>query len=376
MTWSQTSTVGVGHRVVGLGHDAGVVVEAVEPAVGRDGVVDHRLGVGFLRDVDLDEGRLAAGGADRGRRSPGRRPRRTRRRRPWRPRSANICAATRPMPPPAPVMIVTLSASRILAGPSLASRAPASYVPCRAPARASRAVSLHPCDWRSHMAPAADMIRGGRRRRRRARQRAACGGPGARQRPRRGRASRRCCCARYRFDRPTMDALLAADPELDVFEAAALGTLDRVRASGSRTIPTARRRFSPDGFTALHFAAFFGKPEAARVLLEAGAVGRRLHRATTFANQPLHAAAAGRHIEVCRVLLAAGADVNATQHGGLHAAPRGGPARRRRDGRAVPVGRCGSDDRGRATAAHRPTSPTPPVMSTSRAAFARSPARI
>jgi len=35
-----------------------------------------------------------------------------------------------------------------------------------------------------------------------------------------------------------------------------------------------------------------------------------------FANQPLHAAAAGRHIEVCRVLIAAGADVNATQHGG------------------------------------------------------------
>ena len=35
-----------------------------------------------------------------------------------------------------------------------------------------------------------------------------------------------------------------------------------------------------------------------------------------FANQPLHAAAAGRHAEVCRLLLAAGADVNATQHGG------------------------------------------------------------
>ena len=44
-------------------------------------------------------------------------------------------------------------------------------------------------------------------------------------------------------------------------------------------------------------------------------------------NQPLHAAAAGRHAEVCRLLLAAGADVNATQHGGhapLHEAAASG----------------------------------------------------
>ncbi|MEX2183853.1 MAG: ankyrin repeat domain-containing protein, partial [Chloroflexota bacterium] len=49
--------------------------------------------------------------------------------------------------------------------------------------------------------------------------------------------------------------------------------------------------------------------------------------ANDFANQPLHAAAAGRHVEVCRVLLTAGADVNATQHGGyapLHEAAGSG----------------------------------------------------
>ena len=43
--------------------------------------------------------------------------------------------------------------------------------------------------------------------------------------------------------------------------------------------------------------------------------------------QPLHSAAAGRHIEVCRVLVAAGADVNARQHGGftpLHEAAQHG----------------------------------------------------
>ncbi len=131
--------------------------------------------------------------------------------------------------------------------------------------------------------------------------------------------------ARYRFDRPVMDALLAADPDLDVFEAAALGRIDRLRA---RLLddPDAATAFSPDGFTALHLAAFFGKPEVARLLIDAGA---RVDSYTTneFANQPLHAAAAGRNVEVCRVLLAAGADVDATQHGGytpLHEAAQHG----------------------------------------------------
>ena len=35
--------------------------------------------------------------------------------------------------------------------------------------------------------------------------------------------------SRYRFDRATTDALLAVDPELDVFEATALGYIDRLR---------------------------------------------------------------------------------------------------------------------------------------------------
>lgn len=130
--------------------------------------------------------------------------------------------------------------------------------------------------------------------------------------------------ARYRFDRPTMDVLLAADPELDVFEAAALGRLDRLK--DRLTFSDAATAYSPDGFTALHLAAFFGRAEAVRILLEAGASVAAYTR-NTFANQPLHAAAAGRHVEVCRLLLGAGADVNATQHGGyapLHEAAQHG----------------------------------------------------
>ena len=131
--------------------------------------------------------------------------------------------------------------------------------------------------------------------------------------------------ARYRFDRAVTDALLAADPELDVFEAATLGYLDRLRER-LEADPGAVSAFSPDGFTALHFAAFFGKAEAARMLLDQGA-SVDVYTRNPFANQPLHAAAAGRHLEVSRVLIAGGADVNATQHGGytpLHEAAQHG----------------------------------------------------
>jgi uncharacterized protein len=131
--------------------------------------------------------------------------------------------------------------------------------------------------------------------------------------------------SRYRFNRETTDALLAADPELDVFEATALGYIDRLR-DRLMADPASATAFSPDGFTALHFAGFFGKIEAARELISAGA-SVDVYTTNDFANQPLHAAAAGRHLEVCRALLGAGADVNATQHGGytpLHEAAQSG----------------------------------------------------
>jgi ankyrin repeat protein len=131
--------------------------------------------------------------------------------------------------------------------------------------------------------------------------------------------------SRYRFDRATTDALLAADPELDVFEAAALGYIDRVRERLAED-PGRARAFSADGFTALHLAAFFGKVEAAKALIEAGADVGAVSR-NEMRVQPLHSAAAGRHLEVCRLLIAAGADVDATQRlefTPLHAAAQHG----------------------------------------------------
>lgn len=131
--------------------------------------------------------------------------------------------------------------------------------------------------------------------------------------------------SRYRFDRATTDALLAVDPDLDVFEAATLGYLDRLRDRLAED-PERALAFSTDGFTALHLAAFFGKTECARALIAAGA-GVDVISRNDMHVQPLHSAAAGRHHEVCRLLIAAGADVNARQRHDwtpLHAASQHG----------------------------------------------------
>jgi hypothetical protein len=134
-----------------------------------------------------------------------------------------------------------------------------------------------------------------------------------------GTACRHCCCRGI--------ALLAADPELDVFEATVLGYIDRLRERLDED-PARATAFASDGFTALHLAAFFGKAEAASTLIATGAAVNVYSR-NELAVQPLHSAAAGRHHEVCRVLIAAGADVNATQRHGytpLHAAAQHGDA--------------------------------------------------
>jgi ankyrin repeat protein len=133
--------------------------------------------------------------------------------------------------------------------------------------------------------------------------------------------------ARYRDNHDAVRQLLATDPELDAFDAAGLGRPDRLaellRADGG--IATA---FAGDGFTALHLAAFFGQTEPARLLLDAAALPNVVSR-NQLQVMPLHSAAAGSHLGVARLLVAAGADVNATQRHGytpLHAAAQNGNA--------------------------------------------------
>lgn len=115
--------------------------------------------------------------------------------------------------------------------------------------------------------------------------------------------------------------VLAAERfDLDVFEAAAIGDVARLRdlLTDDGSLVNA---WSEDGFTPLHFAAFFGHPEAVRLLIDRAAdlEVRSTNEQFGLDAAPLHSASAAGQLEVCRVLLDAGADVNAVQHGGYTA---------------------------------------------------------
>jgi uncharacterized protein len=121
----------------------------------------------------------------------------------------------------------------------------------------------------------------------------------------------------YGMDDDVVGTLRKARDDLDVFEAATFGELDRLRALVDADGSLVTARSSDDG-TALHFAAFFGQPEAAAFLVERGADVRAV--ASTFGNvQPLHSAAAAPSREIVHLLLEAGADANARQGGGFTA---------------------------------------------------------
>jgi ankyrin repeat protein len=131
--------------------------------------------------------------------------------------------------------------------------------------------------------------------------------------------------ALYHRRRDVAEVLLAANPPLDVFDAAATGRLDRLREILARDRGAANA-WAADGFSPLGLACFFRQAEAARLLLEAGADVRAAAR-NPMRVTALHAAAAARDTPLVRLLLERGADVDARQQASytaLHAAAQHG----------------------------------------------------
>jgi ankyrin repeat protein len=128
----------------------------------------------------------------------------------------------------------------------------------------------------------------------------------------------------YRGQRDLAKAIAERKQELDIFEAASLGrakALDKLLGDAS-----AINGYSKDGFTALHFACYFGQPEAARLLIEKGAKVDAVASNPTQV-MPLHSAASSRNLEAARQLLKGGAPIDVRQQGGwvpLHAAAQNG----------------------------------------------------
>jgi ankyrin repeat protein len=127
--------------------------------------------------------------------------------------------------------------------------------------------------------------------------------------------------ARYQMDRGLVVAVRAHVAELDVFESAAFGDLDRL-SELLATHPDLVNATSGDGFTPLHLAGFFGQTDAVRLLLARGAEPD-VRGQGWMTGTALSAAAAGGHTAIVLLLLEVGVDPNVQQAQGftpLHAA--------------------------------------------------------
>jgi len=133
--------------------------------------------------------------------------------------------------------------------------------------------------------------------------------------------------ALYRGQEDLARDLLPDDAELSVFEAATFGLVDRVSNLLDEN-PELIREWSPDGFTVLHLALFSrSEPTVRAVLRRDPDIEAAARSAVAVRVRPIHTAVFVRNVGLARLLLVAGADVNARESGGatpLHAVAQNG----------------------------------------------------
>lgn len=121
--------------------------------------------------------------------------------------------------------------------------------------------------------------------------------------------------AAYNMKPDVVSALLDIGAPVDIFEASVLGKVDRIQEI-LKGNPARASEHAPDGFTPVALAAFFGQPAAVKALIAAGADVKAAAK-NALKVQALHAAVAGRNLEIVTAVLEAGADPNAQQQAGF-----------------------------------------------------------
>ncbi|WP_129714979.1 ankyrin repeat domain-containing protein [Pedobacter sp. SYP-B3415] len=128
------------------------------------------------------------------------------------------------------------------------------------------------------------------------------------------------------YKRPELVSVLSElSGPLNLYEAAATGDAESL-TSLLFAEPASVNRHSPDGFTALGLACYFGREEAVKILLSRGA-DCNICSQNGFDVYPLHSAAASGSTAIASMLLHAGAQVNVRQQAGitpLHSAAESG----------------------------------------------------
>jgi len=116
-------------------------------------------------------------------------------------------------------------------------------------------------------------------------------------------------------DNEALATALKTQPQLDFFEACAVGNVEQI-ATLLRADPKLAEAWHSLGWTGLHFAAFGGNLPAIRLLLEQRAVVNARAR-NRFGNTPLQAALLTGQFDAAKLLIEGGADVNLRQTGGF-----------------------------------------------------------